>query len=177
MKKSHLLVCSAALAALLVLPGWVGAAEKIGYIDIRQIMLNSDEGKKASEEFKKIVEKNKSAIQERETELKKMKDELEKQRSILTDAAMKEKESNYQKKFRDYQIMVKDANEDLQTRDQELSKTIIPEILKVVGSIGEKEKYTMILDVSTMPIAYWAKEADLTKRVIEEFNKTYKPKK
>lgn len=176
MKKVHLLVCSVALAALLVLPAGAGA-EKIGFIDLRQVMLNSDTGKKASEEFKKIFEKNKSAIQEKEVELKKMKDELEKQRSILTEAAMKEKESNYQKKFRDYQIMVKDANEDLQSRDQELSKKIIPEILKVVGTIGEKGKYTMILDVSTMPVAYWAKDGDLTKRVIDEFNKTYKPDK
>jgi hypothetical protein len=28
-----------------------------------------------------------------------------------------------------------------------------------------------------IPLAYHAKENDLTKRVIEEFNKTYKPKK
>jgi len=153
------------------------AADKIGFVDVREVMLNSTEGKKASEEFKKTFEKNKAQISAKETELKKLKEDLEKQRSILKEAALKEKESAYQKKFRDYQLMVKDANEELQSRDQELSKAMLPEIMKVIGAIGTKEKYTAILDVGTMPVPYFSKENDLTKRVIEEFNQTYKPKK
>jgi hypothetical protein len=35
----------------------------------------------------------------------------------------------------------------------------------------------MIIDVGLIPLPYYAKESDLTKRVVEEFNKTYKPKK
>jgi outer membrane protein len=109
--------------------------------------------------------------------LKKLKDELEKQRSVLKEETLKEKEIAYQKKFRDYQLQVKDSNEELQATDQELTKKLFPEILKVVQTIGEKEKYTMIVDVSTLPLPYYAKESDLTNRVVEEFNKTYKPKK
>jgi outer membrane protein len=119
----------------------------------------------------------KATIQDRETELKKLKDELEKQRPLLKEEAMKDKELAYQKKFRDYQLLVKDSNEELQAKDQELSKKMIPEILKLVQTIGEKEKFSMIVDISAIPIAYYSKENDLTKRVIEEFNKTYKPKK
>jgi len=153
------------------------AAEKIGFVDVRDIMVNSDAGKKASAEFKKAFEKNKAQIQAKETELKKLKEELEKQKTILTEAALKDKESAYQKKFRDYQLMVKDANEELQTRDQELSKAMLPEIMKVINSIGEKDKYSVIFDIGTIPFPYIAKEKDLTKQVIDEFNRTYKPKK
>lgn len=162
----------------LILAGFHAEAnDKTGFVDIREVMLNSAAGKKASDEIKKIYDKNKSLIQESETELKKLKDELEKQRAILTETALKDKESAYQKKFRDYQIQVKDANDDLQSRDQEISKVLIPEILKVVNDIGKKEKYTMIIDVSAIPLAYHAKENDLTKKIIDEFNRTYKPKK
>jgi outer membrane protein len=153
------------------------AAEKTGFVDIREIMIKSDAGKKASEEFKKLYEKDRTKIQEKEAELKKLKDELEKQRAILTETAMKEKEAAYQKKFRDYQILVKDSNEELQARDQELSKKLIPEILKVVQFIGDREKYTLIIDIGTIPVAYYAKGNDLTARVTEEMNKTYKPQK
>ncbi|HOG07179.1 MAG: OmpH family outer membrane protein [Syntrophales bacterium] len=163
------------LALLICIPE-VQAAEKTGFIDMREVMLNSEAGKKATEEFKKIYERDKASIQEKETELRKLKDDLEKQRSILKEEAYREKEAAYQKKFRDYQLLVKDANEDLQARDQELSRTLIPEILKVVGAIGEKESYTLVLDIGTVPVAYFNKENDLTKRVIEAFNKTYKPK-
>jgi outer membrane protein len=153
------------------------AAEKTGFVDIRDVMLSSSAGKKAAEDFKKTFEKEKANIQEKENELKKLKDDLEKQKPLLKEEAMKEKELAYQKKFRDYQILVKDSNEELQAKDQELSKKMIPEILKLVQTIGEKEKYGMIIDISQIPLAYYSKENDLTKRVIEEFNKTYKPKK
>jgi len=165
------------IPALVFAASPAAAAEKTGFVDIREIMLTSGAGKKAAEDFKKAFEKDKVAIQEKEAELKKLKDELEKQRPLLKEEVMKEKETAYQKKFRDYQIMVKDSNEELQAKDQDLSKKIIPEILKIVQAIGEKEKYSMIVDVSTIPLAYYAKENDITKRVVDEFNKTYKPKK
>jgi outer membrane protein len=165
------------ILALVFAASPAAAAEKMGFVDVREIMLTSNAGKKAAEDFKKTFEKSKTEIQDKEAELKKLKDELEKQRPLLKEEAMKEKENAYQKKFRDYQNMVKDSNEELQAKDQDLSKKIIPEILKIVQAIGEKEKYSMIVDVSAIPLAYFSKENELTKRVVEEFNKTYKPKK
>jgi len=166
-----------AVLSLVLSGSLAAAAEKTGFVDVREIMLTSSAGKRAAEDFKKAFEKDKAAIQEKEAELKKLKDELEKQRPLLKEEAMKEKELAYQKKFRDYQIMVKDSNEELQAKDQDLSKKMIPEILKIVKAIGEREKYSMIVDISAIPLAYYSKENDLTKRVIDEFNKTYKPKK
>jgi len=151
------------------------SAEKIGYVDIREIMMNSESGKKAAAEFKNIYEKNRLIIQGRESELQKLKEEMDKQRSILTEAALKDKEASYQTKFREYQTLVKEANDDLQGKDQELSKTMIPEIQKIVNAIGEKDKYTLIIDLSAVPIPYYNKTSDLTKRIMDEFNKTYKP--
>ncbi len=177
MKRYALFVMGLVIVALALAGSPATAAEKTGFVDIREVMLSSAAGKKAAEDFKKTFEKEKAAIQEKENELKKLKDDLEKQKPLLKEEAMKEKELAYQKKFRDYQILVKDSNEELQQKDQELSKKMIPEILKLVQTIGEKEKYSLIIDISAIPLAYYAKESDLTKRVIDEFNKSYKPKK
>ena len=177
MKKSGLLISIVFIILSLFLCGtYATAAEKIGIIDMREIMLKSDAGKKAAEDFGKLYEKDKTMIQQKETEMRKLKEDLDKQRSVLTESAMKEKEAAYQKKFRDYQLLVKDANEELQTRDQELSKKLVPDILKVIEVIGDKEKYTLIIDVGSIPVAYFAKENNLTEKVIEEFNKTFKSK-
>jgi outer membrane protein len=177
MKRYGWFVVAMVILALAFAASPAAAAEKTGFVDVREIMLTSNSGKKAAEDFKKTFEKDKVAIQEKEAELKKLKDELEKQRPLLKEEAMKERETAYQKKFRDYQIMVKDSNEELQAKDQDLSKKMIPEILKIVKAIGEREKYSMIVDISAIPLAYYSKENELTKRVIDEFNKTYKPKK
>jgi outer membrane protein len=177
MRKKRLIIAGLVIFTLAFTGSLAAAADRTGFVDIREVMLTSAAGKKAADDFKKSFEKEKAAIQEKENELKKLKDELDKQRPLLKEEALKDKELAYQKKFRDYQLLVKDSNEELQAKDQELSKKMIPEILKLVQTIGEKEKYTMIVDISAIPLAYYAKESDITKRVIEEFNKSYKPKK
>jgi outer membrane protein len=178
MKKSGLLGFTFFVILSLVMSGsYAIAADKIGFIDVRGIMIQSEAGKKATKEFRKAFEKNKAKIEKEETKLKKLKEELDKQRLILKPEAVKEKEISYQTELRDYQRLVKDSNEELQRRDQALSRELIPEILKVVNTIGEKEKYTIILDVNSQGVAYLSKENDITDKVIKEFNRTYKDKK
>ena len=147
------------------------AVDKIGFINLQEIMQNSNAGKKAAEEFKKFYEKETQEIKSSEKELKKMKDELEKQSSIMTQSSQKEKETAYQKKLRDYQLLVNDTNEEPKKRDQEMTQKLMPGIMKIVRTIAEKEKFTLVIDVATMPIPYYAKENDFSKKVIEEYNK------
>lgn len=153
------------------------AEEKIAFINMKNILLLSDQGKEAAEEFQAVFQKKRENIQKRETELKTMKEELEKQRPVLTETAMREKELEYQKQFRDYKRLVEDSNAEIQRMDQELSRKMIPEVLKVVNEIGKRDGYTMILDVGMAGIAYHSKARDITKQVIIEFNKEYKSKK
>jgi len=147
------------------------AEDKIGIINLHEIMQNSDNGKKAGEDFKKFYDKETLKIKSAEKELKKMKDELEKQSSSTTKSSQQAKGDAYQKKLRDYQLLVNDTNEKLKKRDQEMTQKLMPEIIKIVRSIAEKEKYTLVIDAATMPIPYYAKEKDFSKKVIEEFNK------
>jgi outer membrane protein len=177
MKRYGLVVAGILILALVFAASPAAAAEKTGFVNVQEVMVTSTIGKKEAEDFGSSIEKTKAALQEREAELKKLKDDLEKQRPLLKEESINEKETAYQKKLRDYQIMVKDSNEELQAKEQELQKKMIPEILKLVQAIGEKEKYSMIVDYSLIPLAYHAKENDITKRVLDEFNKTYKPKK
>lgn len=147
------------------------AVDKIGFINLQEIMQESSAGKKATEDFKKFYEKETQEIKNAEKELKKMKDDLEKQASIMTPSSRSEKEAAYQKKMRDYQLLVNDTNDELKKRDQEMTQKLMPGIIKVVRSIAEREKYTLVIDVATMPIPYYSKDSDFSKKVIEEFNK------
>jgi outer membrane protein len=181
MRKMDLFILRIVLIVLLVsIPPCVVQAQqavKIGFVNVEEILATSDIGKSAKEDFKKLFEKNKKTIQDKEQELQKLKDDLEKQRPILKEDVFRDKELSYQKKYRDYQDLVKDANEELNTRRQDMANKYVPEIMKIVNTIGEKEKYAMIVDLSTVPLTYYNKEYSITKRVIEEFNKILKQKK
>ena len=146
--------------------------DKIGFINLRQIMQDSNAGKKAADEFKKFFEKKTEEIKSAENELKTLKNELDKQSEIMTQDARSEKESAYQKKMRDYQLLVNDTNEELKRRDQEMSQKMMPEIMKFVRSMAGKEKYTLVLDVATMPVPYYDKRNDFTDKVIVDYNKS-----
>ncbi len=148
------------------------AAYKIGFINMREIIQNSTEGKKAGEDLKEVMEKKQASISSAEKELKEMKDELDSQGSSLTASERRDKVDAYQKKLRDYQLLVKDANEELKRRDLELSRKLFPEIVKIVRAIAEKEKYTLVIDVASTPVPYYTKENDFSKKVIEEYNKS-----
>jgi len=153
------------------------AAEKIGFINMKDVLLLSDAGKQAAKEFQKAFEKSRTEIQNREAQLKKIKEGLEKQRQILTEQAMQEKELSYQKQFRDYKRLVEDANAEIKRKDQALRQQMLPGILKAVDEVGKKGGYTMILDIGVGGMAYYSKDKEITKQVIEEYNRIYKSKK
>ena len=43
--------------------------------------------------------------------------------------------------------------------------------------MGESDNYTMVLDVGSMNMPYYSKQLDITKKVIEKYNKDYAAKK
>ena len=152
-------------------------AGKAGFINMKDILLNSDAGKDATLDLKKFVEDKRTQIQEKENVLKKLKDDLEKQRPVLTETAYKEKELSYQKKYRDYKRFIEDTNGEMKLKDQELSRKLIPEVLKIVNTIGKREGYTSIMDVNSGGLVFHSKANDITTKVIEEYNKEFNARK
>jgi outer membrane protein len=161
----------ALFAALLIFTPVAANAEKIGFVDVREVLAKSEAGKKAQAEFKKTVDKRAGLIRQKEAELKKQKEAFDKERPGLSEIAAKEKEMQLQRKYREFQRIVNDANEEMRRKDQELSRRLIPEIYKVVNALGVREGYTLILDVNNPVVIYFAGGNNLTALVISEFNK------
>jgi len=170
MKKNIYLIAVFSLL-LFVISNNAFAADKIGFINTREIIQNSNAGKKAAADFKSLAEKRSAPVKSLGNELQKMKDDLDKQGSMMAESARRDKEAAFQKKSRDYQLMVQDINDELQRREQEIFQKLIPEIFKIVRTIAEKEKYALVIDIATMPIPYFTKENEFSKKVIEEYNK------
>ena len=177
MKKVNLYILG--ITVVLSMAFWSSTAmavEKIGFVNMREVITTSDVGKKMYDTLKKSFDKDRATLKEKETELTKLKDEIDKQRSIMRADVLKEKESTLQKKMRDAQLMARDFEEEITKKEQEFVTKIVPDIFKIVRAIGENEKYSMILDPVALQFPYYSKENDITKRVIDEFNKASKKK-
>jgi outer membrane protein len=102
MKKNICLIAGFILIGfVLINTNGYAADSKIGFINLQEIMKNTNAGKKASEEFKKLYDKKREEIAAAESDLKRLKDELDKQGLIMTETARQEKGTTYQRKLRD----------------------------------------------------------------------------
>jgi outer membrane protein len=171
MKKILTITGIVALVFVFAMTGTAAAVEKIGFINMRTIIQESTAGKKGFTELKTMYEKKKAEITKKEDDLKRLKDDIDKQKAVLTPEAAQEKETNFQVKVRDYQRFAKDAQDELAAKEQSVTAKLIPEILQVVETVGKKEGYTAIIDLNNPVIVYHDKQDELTKKIIDEFNK------
>lgn len=154
----------------------VMAAEKIGFVNYMVIARTSDAGKKFYEGMRKEAERADAKAKAKQNELIKLRDEINAQRSIMKPEKLREKQSHLEKQARDYELMLKDFNDELGKKNQEFLAKIEPTAISIIRQIGEKEKFTMVVDPNVMMIPYYDRTHDITKQVLAEFNRTYKEK-
>ncbi len=161
----------------LTMAGVASAADMIGFVNTREVLSASKEGKKVNAELEKLGEKLELQVTGSAAELRNFNEELQKQQKILTPEGLEKKQTELQEKEQKHLMLQKGAQEQMRAKQNELIGPMIQEIQKIINTIGEKDKYTAIFDTSVGNVVYKAKSLDLTKRVLDEFEKSYKPKK
>lgn len=146
---------------------------KIAYVDMEKAFTGCDAGKTAKSMFTRKLEKLTKKIESREVELTRMRDDLEKRASSLSNDARKNKEGDYRQKYKEYQRLVKDSQEDLRLEDSELTSKIVANLLKVVEKVGRDRGYTMVLEKKSVLFA--AERIEITDQVVREMNKMPNP--
>jgi outer membrane protein len=174
MKKVSL---AAAAILLLFLPSVLLAqALNIVYVNLQKVMLESDKGKEAKNSLTVEADKLKKSLDSKQDELQKMKDAIEKQGVTITPDARAEKEKQYQIKLKDYQRLYNDYQTELQQKDAEFTQKILKELEEVVRTLGERDKYTIILEKNQAGILFASPSIDITNKVINLYNETVKKK-
>jgi outer membrane protein len=169
------ILLTASIIVLLALPLTARSqAINIGYIDLQKVMVESDKGKEAKQVLTQEADKLKKNLDGKQDELQKMKDAIEKQGTTITPEARAEREKQYQNKLKDYQRLANDYQTELQQKDQEITQRMLKELEEVIRGIGEKEKFTLILEKSQALFA--SPTIDITPKVITLFNEAAKKK-
>ncbi len=150
---------------------------KLAYVDLQKVMLESERGKEARKSLSDELEKRKKELTQKQDELQRMKDSLEKQSGAITADARNEKEKQYQTRLKDYQRMTSDYQTELQQRDQEFTRSILKDLEELIKGMGEKEKYTFILEKTQGGLLFASPAADITDKVIAAYNEWAKTHK
>jgi outer membrane protein len=148
----------------------------IAFVDLQKVVMESDQGKQIQKIFTDEQERMKRNVDTKQDELQKLKDAIEKQGATITPEARADKEKQYQSKLKDYQRLVGDYQSELQQKNDEYMQKIIKEIADIIKVIGEKEKYSVILEKNQAGILFSTPSIDITDKIIVAFNEAAKKK-
>jgi outer membrane protein len=163
-------VLAATLFAILCAPSLAAADVKIGYVDLQRALNESAAGKKAKEDFRGQVERLESQLKGKKDELDKLKSDLETKGTVMADAQRKKLETEFEQKRLDLKRRFEDSQAELQKKDQELTGRIIQDLQAIIKEVGDRDGYTLILELGSSPVLYYKKSSDITDDVLSVYN-------
>ena len=145
---------------------------KIGVFDAQVVLDSIEDGKSAAASLKREAEDKKKLIETRGKELEKIQKELETQTLVLSKEAKEKKEMEFQNKFKDFQKLQMEAQQDMQKKEMTMTGDIFKKINQVIQKMGNDTGYDFIFEKNQGAVTYF-KSGDLTNQVIAEYNKTF----
>lgn len=149
---------------------------KIGLVDFQKALNEVEEGKAAKARLKSEFDQKQKTLDALQNDLKTLKDTLEKQKLVLSQDAMKQKETEYRDKFIELQKKLAEFRGELQQKEAEYTGTIITNMRQIVQQIGAQDKFTIIFERGQDSILYSPTATDLTPKVIAAYNSRPKGK-
>lgn len=164
----------AALGAGVGLPRAAHADEplKIAIVDLEYALNNVDEGKKASAVLEQDYKRRKDELDATAASLAKMKEDLKGQAMVLTDDARRAKEQELAAATDKFNADSKAAREAWQKKEDALTRDLLQRLMTTVQQIGKEQGYTLILEKHETSVLFAKDDVDLTRQVIDRFNKT-----
>ncbi len=163
-----------ALLAIMLLAVPALAETKIAYVDLQKALNLSKSGVEAKQQIGSQVKKYEAEFKAKQGDLLKLKEELEKQAVLLSDSAKAEKERDYQQSIKELQRFQKDIKDELQQRDNDLTKRILNELFEVLQSLGKEGGYSLILEKNEGAVIYADETIDLTDKLIKAYDASKK---
>jgi len=156
-------------AATVLAAGPATAADyKIGYVDVRKVVQESEQAQAAKGELEDQVADRKAELKSKRQDIQALQKELDQQGNLMSEEQKKAKQRKLQEAMREFRRLQQKAQEDLDTQKNQVLQDLYDQVFQIVNRIGEKEDFDLIL---TAPSAmYVADRVDLTQRVLGELN-------
>lgn len=160
----------AVLFFMLGIYAYAAEAAKIGIVDFRKILEESNTGKSGRAEIKKQGEKMEGDLKKRGAEIEELKNKLEKDSMVASKSAKEEKERDLQIKYIDFKNIEKKYTSEIQKLQNDFLMRMKNEVDAIVDEIGKKEGYQIIIEKNQAGVFYSPASADITNRVIQQLN-------
>ena len=145
------------------------ANENIRYINVDEILNNSDLGKIIIDKLKKQNDINIDKIKTKENEIKKENEELTKLKNIITEEEFSKKLIILKKKIDDFNIFKKELSDELNEFKKKEIKLFFEKINPIIEKYMEQNSIALILDKKNIFVA--RSDYDMTQELLDLINK------
>jgi outer membrane protein len=142
---------------------------KIGIVDLRRALAETDEGKKARSTLKRDFDRKQKELDEQQEELKKAIEDLNKKRTLLPAETVRQKETELQERVGKVQQTYLRHQQDLASKEEQATAPIVERLTRIISKIAASSDYTLVLDKSA-GVVFAKPHLDLTNEVIRRFN-------
>ena len=143
---------------------------KIGYVDLRQVLIESNVGKQHKAAMEKVVKEKQGALEQEEKKLQTQKEGYEKEQLTYTDAQKRTKQRDLQDKFQALQDKANDAQKELRQKDSDFTSKALKEIKAIIADVAKEEKTNLVLEKTEVSVLYSDTGLDLTPKVLQKYN-------
>ena len=148
---------------------------KIGVIDLQKILEASASGKAIQNQLKKEKDKMEADLKKKGAEIENIRKRLERESMVMGKEKREEKERESRIKINDFKSLQKKYRVNLQKLEGKLMTQLKGDIDEVVGEMGKKEGYLLI--VNKLGVVYAPNSIDITDKVIGKLNSMHSKRK
>ncbi len=148
------------------------ATEKIVYLNMNQLIQQSEVGKYVNNELKKINDLNKKDLTKLENLIKSEDAKLIKQKSILKEEDFKLKLEELKLKYQSYQEKKIKKSKDLENLKVKSGNQILKVINEILGEYSSKESISLVIEKKNVVMGKTS--LDITNDILELLNKKIK---
>jgi outer membrane protein len=158
------------LCGLTFTGGLAYAEVKLGYVDLQRALMEVNEGKSAKKQLEKMKSDRQKKLDVRQNELRDLQKNLEAQQAFMQEDVRRQKKQEFAQRLQELQATYLNLQKELAAEEAKLTKGIYDRMGRILGKIGEKQGYTMILEKSQSSVLWAPRHLDLTNDLIRRYN-------
>ena len=151
---------------------WAQAPQKLGVINMQQVILETKDGKSAVAALKQKFAPKEQEFQKRAEDLQRKQDELRKTENTISDDKKAALARDIDAMTKSLQRDTDDAREDVNQEQQKVLNELGGKIMQVLTKYSTEKQFTMVFDDSGQPnnILFAATAIDITRDIIAMYD-------
>lgn len=143
---------------------------KIGVIDVRRLVSDSNAGQQALQELETLRDSKSVELQALSEELEGLQTQITEGRLSLSQERLNELNRELEDKSTAYRRKVQDAEQEMQQAQVRRLGAIEQEVIPLIQQIGAEQQFAVILSITDGGVVYAPDQVNITNQVVQRYN-------